>query len=214
MNKSGFLFDMDGLLVNSEPYWQMVEKRVFGAVGVELSDDMLKQTTGLRCMDVATKWFNQFRWQGRSIQQVHDDIIGGMAECFKSDLQVMPGAVELVRKLAAEPDNRVAICSGSPMVLIDTAIEVMGIADCIDVRHTTTEDAFGKPHPLPYLNCAERVERTPQRCVVFEDSVTGCISGKAAGMTVVAVPDGPYNPEAYTFCDQVLESLADFRVSP
>jgi sugar-phosphatase len=211
MDKTTYIFDMDGVLIDSEPFWVKVEQQVFAQVGVELTEQMCATTTGLRCMDVVQHWYNSIGWSGRTLQQVHDDIIEGMLQCFRHEAEAMPGAKALIERLAQNPDNTVAICSGSSMVLIEALIEKMGIGACITVAHSAQDDEFGKPHPMPYLKCAQKLGKLPSECVVFEDSVNGAISGKAAGMYVVAIPDGSYSQDKFAFCDEVIERLTEFK---
>jgi sugar-phosphatase len=210
MNKTAYIFDLDGLLIDSEPMWQKVEQQVFATVGIELTTAMCEQTTGVQIKDVVEFWYQRFPWQNRTKAQVYDDIIAGMVAGFATDLVVKPGAVELITKLAVERKATIAICSASPMVLIDAAVKQMEVGEYIKAKHSAEFDEFGKPHPLPYLKCAKAIGDEPRECVVFEDSVTGAIAGKAAGMYVVAVPDGPYSAEKFAFCDEVITSLTDF----
>ncbi len=210
--KAAYIFDMDGLLVDSEPLWQVVEQQVFASVGVELTIEMCQRTTGLGCKDVVEYWYQRFPWQGRSKQQVNDDIIAGMVAGFERNLPLKPGALALIQQLSENSENKVAICSASPLVLIEAAVSIMGVGERLAVIHSAADDEFSKPHPLPYLKCAKRMGCEPKNCIVFEDSAPGAIAAKAAGMMVVAVPDGPHSPDKFAFCDQVLDSLADYRV--
>ena len=212
MTIKGYLFDMDGLLINSEPQWQQVETEVFASVGIKLTDSLCHQTTGMRTHDVISHWYQRYPWHNRTKQDVCNDIIHGMSAAFEQCVNVKPGAVDLIRRLADNPNNRLAICSGSPLLLIETVAKKLQIGQYMQVLHSTEVDEFGKPHPLPYIKCAQLLGCQPADCVVFEDSGIGAISGKAAGMTVVAVPEGEYSEDKFAFCDQVLTSLADYQV--
>ncbi|MFT4929638.1 MAG: HAD superfamily hydrolase (TIGR01509 family) [Phenylobacterium sp.] len=210
MTKATYIFDMDGLLIDSEPLWQEVEKQVFATVGIQLSTAMCEQTTGLGCEEVVEYWYRRRPWDGRSKVQIHDDIIAAMVASFQRYLPLKPGAVALIKQLAK--NHTVGICSASSMVLIETAVAIMGVEQYIAVIHSATADEFSKPHPLPYLNCAKELACEVHTCIVFEDSAPGAIAAKAAGMTVVAVPEGPYSDDKFGFCDQVLTSLEDYEV--
>lgn len=211
MDKSTFIFDMDGVLIDSEPHWQAVEKQVFADIGITLTSQMCAQTTGLRNSEVVALWHQRFGWQQPSVEQVGRNIINEMVKCFKSNPQFKPGAKELITRLGKNPNNRLAICSSSPDVLIEALVEVMDIGEYVSLVHSAENDEFGKPHPLPYLKCAEKLGSAPGHCVVFEDSLYGALSAKAAGMFVVAVPDGPHTQDKFAFCDQVIDSLEHYR---
>lgn len=210
MNKNTYIFDMDGVLIDSEPQWQMVEKRVFADIGIDLTDEMVASTTGLRCQDVVAQWHRRFAFTQKSQKQVQQEIINGMVDCFETNPSYKPGAKALIERLAANPDNTVAICSGSPIVLIETLVRNLGLEDKIALMHSAEDDEFGKPHPLPYLNCAKDLGKDPSDCVVFEDSAVGAISAKAAGMYVIAIPEGQYSQDKFAFCDEVIGSLLDY----
>lgn len=208
-----FIFDMDGLLVDSEPYWKEVEKAVFATVSIHLTDELCQETVGLRLKDIVLHWYKKFPWQNRSIKEVENAIIDGMIASYKKEVCSKKGAVSLIEKLFETFGHKLAICSSSPLALIETVVEAMGIKDYVKLLHSAERDEFGKPHPLPYLNCAKLLDIPPSQCIVFEDSMNGAISGKAAGMYVVAVPEGRYSEQKFSFCDEVLESLEDFSIS-
>ena len=211
MAVSAYIFDMDGLLIDSEPTWQKVEKQVFGSVGIQMSTQMCEQTTGIRVADVIEYWYERYPWQNKTKAQVYDDIITNMANSFKESLSIKPGAVELITALG-EQGHKLAICSSSPLVLIETAAEVMGIAKYLTTVHSGENEEFGKPHPMSYIHTANKLGVNINDCVVFEDSMVGTIAGKSSGAFVVAVPEGEYSEGKFAFCDQVLTSLLEYQV--
>lgn len=211
MKKDTYIFDMDGVLIDSEPQWQAVEQCVFAQVGVTLTDEMVKTTTGLRCADVVEHWYKRFGWQGKTPQQVQADIIAGMLDCFEHQPNFKEGAKALVEQLSQIKGSSIAICSGSAVVLIESVVRGLGLSEYIKLIHSTEQDTFGKPHPMPYLKCAKKLGKSPDQCIVFEDSSTGAISAKAAGMYTIVIPDGPYKEGQFDFADEVISSLSDFE---
>jgi mannitol-1-/sugar-/sorbitol-6-/2-deoxyglucose-6-phosphatase len=207
-----FIFDMDGLLVDSEPYWRQVEKQVFGLVGIDLTDKMCEETVGLRLGDIVGHWYKKYPWLNYSCDDIEQFIIDGMIACYQKDVCAKTGAVSLINRIFETTGDKTAICSSSPLILIETVAENMGIKDKIRLMHSAQNDEFGKPHPLPYLNCAKFLGISPSQAIVFEDSTTGAISAKAASMYVVAVPEGTYSPNKFSFCDQILNSLDEFKI--
>jgi HAD superfamily hydrolase (TIGR01509 family) len=136
-----------------------------------------------------------------------------MLESYRGHLPLIDGAVDAVRRLAARYPLGLASSSNRP--LIDTVLEVAGIADCFDATVSSEEVAHGKPSPDVYLEAARRLDVEPALCGAVEDSHGGIRSAKAAGMFVVAIPNPTYPPddEALAQADVVLRSLAELQPS-
>ena len=105
-----------------------------------------------------------------------------------------------------------AICSSSPRVIIEATIRALAIQDKIDIIVSADELEHGKPHPMPYTVCAEMLGVDPSQILVFEDSVVGCKSARAAGAYVVAVPENSHHRFETSLCDKVIDSLDQFDV--
>ena len=204
------IFDLDGLLIDSEPIWRRAEREVFATVGVNLTDELCRQTTGLRIHDAVEYWFRSHPWKGKSRAHLVEEIVARVAELLGTHAEPLPGATQAVRWLA---DLRIplAICSSSSLALIEIAAAGLDIRPRFQLVYSTEAETQGKPHPAGYLSCASRLRVSPQQCIVFEDSVNGALAGKAAGMRVVAVPasDTP-DVAAFDFCDRRLRDLTEF----
>ncbi|WP_186739135.1 hexitol phosphatase HxpB [Spirosoma utsteinense] len=186
------IFDMDGLLVDSEPHWRAAERDVFGSVGLMLTDDECKQTTGLPILDVVNYWYARLPWSvqdasGRSNQQLADAITESVHERVASLAEPMPGAVDAVT-FFFERGIPTAIASASPMSLIEVVVDRIGIRPLLTLWHSATLEARNKPAPDVYLGTARKLGVEPADCVAFEDSGSGLISAHSAGMRAVAVP--------------------------
>ncbi len=206
------LFDMDGLLTESESRWRIAEREVADALGLPLTDDDFELTMGVRMADVAKRWFDWHPWEGGpSTHEVAVMVVDRVVE-LTAGAVALPGVIEALDLVAAR-GLRVALCSSSDQRLIDATLEALSLTDRFEVIHSAEFDSHGKPHPEPYLATASELGVAPQRCVVFEDAVSGCIAGKAAGMAVIAVP-APHlrGTAAYGFADVVLESLEHLDV--
>ena len=181
------LFDMDGLLIDSEPVWTVAEKELARRLGGVWSPALKAQIVGTR-LDVAVPTI--LSWYGvpggpSEVLAATDWLLGRMVELFTEGLIALPGATDLLAVLRAE-QIPVALVSSSYRVLVD-AVLAHGFGP-----FTTTvagdEVVRAKPDPEPYLTAAARLEVDPRRCVVLEDSPAGGASGEAAGCAVVAVP--------------------------
>ena len=181
------VFDMDGLLIDSEPLWRRAEQRIFADLGVPLTEEMCLETTGVRLNEVVRLWHSRFPWEGRALDDVAADIIATMIDLVRTEGAPMEG-VEHVLELFEARGLRLALASSSPVALIDAVLDCLGIRARFEVIRSAEPEPYGKPHPGVFLSAAGDLDVEATRCLVLEDSFTGVIAGLAARMKVVAVP--------------------------
>ena len=184
------LWDMDGLLVDTEPLWTVAEVELAAAYGATWDEQIKAAVVGTR-LDVAVPLV--LRHFGMPVTPQHVDeisqwLLRRMGELFSTTLRPMPGAVELHDALRQQGVPQ-ALVSSSYRVLVDGVLAA-GYGP-FDLTLAGDEVRQGKPHPEPYLTAAERLSADPARCVVLEDSPSGVAAGTAAGCAVVAVPSVP-----------------------
>jgi sugar-phosphatase len=203
------IFDMDGLLIDSEPLWRRAEIAVFETVGVTLDEKMCTQTTGMRIDAAIQHWFERFPWQGKSPQQLMHELLLRVRDDVEQTGVCMPGVMETLDNAQAA-GWRIGLASSSPSSLIDCVIHKLGIADYFDACCSAVDELVGKPDPAVYFTAARSLDVAPERCVAFEDSLPGIRSAKAAGMRVVAVPDAERSDDpAFAMADLRLRSLRE-----
>lgn len=203
------IFDMDGLLTESESRWRIAEREACATLGLPLTDADFDATMGVRMRQVAQIWFDRHPWEGPTPDEVADRVVDRVIELC-ADAVPLPGVVETL-DACAEAGLRIGLCSSSDQRMIDAILMAIGLTDRFEVAHSAEADIYGKPHPEPYLVTAGLMGVEPDQCIVFEDSVTGCIAAKAAGMKLVAVPaPGDRGSARFGFADVVLDSLEDF----
>jgi len=205
------VFDMDGLMVDSEPHWQASETAVFKKLGVELTKTDWEGTMGLRLDEVVKHYRAHRPWPGPETDlEVQQMILDEMQAALRRDPRPMPGLHEALGACEAR-DLPLAVASSSPLVLIRAALEGLGIAGRFHHLCSAEKEAHGKPHPAVYMRAAEALGVPCTACLAFEDSLNGAISAKAARMRCAAVPDGRYAPDKkrFAFADAVLGSLAE-----
>ena len=204
------IFDLDGLLIDSEPFWRRAEIEVFGSLGLELSETDVRQTMGLRIDDAVRHWWDRSPWAGMAPAEVERAITARVAELIGRTGEPMPGALDAL-SCCARLGLPVAVCSGSYAVVIEAALDRLGIRSDVAVWHSAEWEPLGKPHPASYLSTAAKLGIDPTGCLAVEDSFNGAISARAARMRVVAVPEaGALDSPRWGFCDAVLPSLAGF----
>jgi HAD superfamily hydrolase (TIGR01509 family) len=205
VSAAAVLFDMDGLLVDSEPLWTVAEIELAAKLGGVWSPELKASVIGTR-LDVAIpailRWFDVAGGPAE-VESALEFMLARMVELFADRLPLMPGALELVDGVRALGVST-ALVSSSYRVLIDAALDSLG-GDRFDVTVSGDEVAQGKPSPEPYLRACALLDVTPANVVVLEDSMSGVVSGESAGAVVVAVPwSGPIRPAARR---PVLDSL-------
>jgi mannitol-1-/sugar-/sorbitol-6-/2-deoxyglucose-6-phosphatase len=202
------VFDMDGVLVDSEPMWRAVEREVFAGVGIELTDEDLYPTMGVRIADVVERWYRRHPWPEPSRAQVAETIVDGVARTVRERGLLLDGARDAVDH-ARSLGLGVALASSSPMALILAVLTLDGLAAKFDVVVSGEDEERGKPDPAVFLSAARRLKVPPERCLAVEDSINGVRAAKAAGMLCVAVPAVGGDADVAIEADLVLGSIGE-----
>lgn len=203
------VFDLDGLLVDSEPLWVRAEMEVFGEVGVTLGEEDCAKTKGLRVDDVVGYWFSRRPWTSCSAAEVETRLVGRVAELLRAEGVPKPGIPEALRA-AREDGRKIALASSSPLRIIEAALARLGLEETFAVVRSAEHEPLGKPHPGIFLRTAEELGVPAVSCLVLEDSLTGVLAAKAARMACIAVPEAyPRHDERFVIADDVVGSLAD-----
>lgn len=207
------IFDLDGLLIDSEPLWQQAEIESFGEVGIPLTREQAQETLGLRSDEVVCQRFDEYGWdeEAHPLEAVEERIIQRVVELIEADARPMAGVFEALDFVEARGLRR-AVASSSRCSVIEAALEALGIADRFELIHSAELELLGKPHPGVYLTTARKLDLAPAECLAFEDSLAGLQSAKEAGMACVAIPDrSVVGNEGFARADLVLTSLADLN---
>lgn len=209
MTERAIIFDMDGLLIDSEPLWVRAELEVFATAGVVLVAEDCVQTKGLRTDDVVAHWHATRGFVGVPVADVETRLIERVAALIASEGEALAG-VEHAIAVARGSGARLALASSSPLRVITAALGRLGLADAFDVIQSAEKEPYGKPHPGVFLETARRLDVSPLGCVVLEDSMNGVIAAKAARMKCVAVPpDDQRGDPRFALADVRLASLAE-----
>ncbi len=207
------IFDMDGLLIDTEPFWQETEKMVFGKRGITITPEMQRATLGLRTDEQIRYWYNRYPWPDpdfKSMENEYDDLVLGF---FKDGAKLMEGA-EYILNLFSSSGLKMALASSSSMLLIDTFVDRFHLRKYFDLLYSAEHEDHGKPHPAVYLSTAALLSTHPSRCLAFEDSLIGLIAARAAMMQVVAVPDDDhFDDPGYGLAHIKLKNLLEFDLT-
>ena len=204
------IFDMDGLLIDSEPLWQEAEISVFSQVRVPLTQEMTKETMGLRVDEVVEHWHTRYPWEKPSKEETAQKIADRVVELVKEKGVAKKGVNQTIQIFVGQ-NIPIAIASSSWRKIIDAVVERLGIAEYISLTHSAQDELHGKPHPGVYLTTAQKLGVLPSECLAFEDSPNGVLAAKAAQMKCIAVPDATVAEDPrFLAADIVLHSLEEF----
>ncbi|UBM59909.1 hexitol phosphatase HxpB [Marinilongibacter aquaticus] len=182
------IFDMDGLLVNSEPCWHIAEKIAFGKVGLDLTTPMCQLTTGKPVPEVVKFWYERQPWSGRDLKTVEEEIFAEAENAIRAHSTLMPGVREAIA-WAEKRGFKIGLASASPMSLIELVLEKFDLKKHFNFYHSAELEAFNKPNPAVYLTVARRLQVDIGNCLILEDSGGGVKGAVASGAQVIAIPD-------------------------
>jgi sugar-phosphatase len=207
----GLIFDMDGVLIDSEPLWRRAEIEEFATVGLDLVEADCLETQGLRIDEAVDFWFRRAPWTKPTPDVVAAAIVERMVVLIESEGDPMPGVVEALA-WASDSRWRLALASSSSNRLIETVLGRFGLDDLFEIKRSAEDEPFGKPHPQVYLSAARDLRLDPSACVAIEDSAHGVASALAAGMQCIAIPPPETRDDPrFATASLCLESIADLR---
>ena len=207
------IFDMDGLIIDSEPLWRLAERAAFAGVGLDLTDDDCRRTTGLRSDEVIGYWFARHPWAGISQEEVVRDLEIRVADLISVRGAALPGVRDAIECLR-DAGLRLALASSSSHDLIRVVLAALGMEDTFEVLSSGADEVRGKPDPAVYLTTVRRLGLPAGECLAFEDSTAGVQAAHAAGLFVVAVPAAAdFDDPRFDRADLKLHSLVDFTLS-
>jgi mannitol-1-/sugar-/sorbitol-6-/2-deoxyglucose-6-phosphatase len=182
------IFDLDGLLIDSEPLWHEAEVAILGPLGVPVAAMGTRQTKGMVVGEVTRYWFERFPWAGPGPDEVARLIDDEVRDLVAARAELRPGALRAIAECRSR-DLSLALGSSSRYRYLETVLRRLALSESFDVVHSAQDEAYGKPHPAVFLGAAARLGVDPTACVVWEDSSAGVLAAKAARMRCIAVPD-------------------------
>lgn len=200
------VFDLDGVLVDSEPVWEQARRGLVAGRGGHWAPDAQQKLMGMSTQEWA-RYLSEDLSVGLPPDEVAAEVIDRMAASYREHLPLLPGAVGAVRRFAARWP--LGLASSSPPALIDTVLEYAGLRPYFQVTMSTEQVPQGKPAPDIYLAVTARLGVAPASCAAVEDSSNGLRSAAAAGLLVIAVPrpEYPPDPDALAAAALVLPTL-------
>ncbi len=182
------IFDMDGVLINSEPLWKIAETEILTSLGVPVTEEQIHNTSAMSVKGICEYWYNLHPWEGTSFEEVENIIVARVIELISKHDTKLPGVTEILeyfKKLGL----KIGLATNSSHDIIKVVLTKCEIKQYFDFLASAKDVENGKPAPDVYLFAAKNLNTEPKHCLVFEDSVVGVQAANSAGMDVIALPN-------------------------
>ncbi len=202
------VFDLDGLLIDSEEVWDGVRERLVRERNGRWHEQAQQDMMGMSSLEWS-RYMHEALGLAETPAEINAEVVRRMAAAYRERLPLVPGAAEAVRRLAARWPLGLASSSNRP--LIDLVLALAGLDSLFRTTVSSEEVGRGKPAPDVYLEAVRRLGVEPASTAAIEDSGNGILSARAAGMRVIAIPNPTFPPrqEALAAADVVLASLGE-----
>ena len=208
---SAVIFDMDGLIIDSEPLWKIAEIETFKEVGFDFTFEMCALTTGMRIDEVVEFWRAKLEWESFTNTEIVDKIQNKMIQLIKERGKLLPGIIESLNLLNAN-DVLIGLASSSSMSLINTTVDTLKIRKFFNVIHSAENEIAGKPNPAVFLSAAKMLKVNPEKCLVLEDSKAGMSAGINANMRTIVIPELGTSPKWANRGYKKLKTMLEFNL--
>jgi mannitol-1-/sugar-/sorbitol-6-/2-deoxyglucose-6-phosphatase len=207
------IFDMDGVLIDSEPFWRQAELSVFPDYNIHITEDDCRSTAGLRIFEVVQHWMQVFNLPQLNAETIANQVVHEVIRLVHSSGQALPGVYASLDHIT-EMHIPIAVATSSPKLLMEAVLSKLNIQSKIKFAVSADGLEYAKPHPEIFLKTAKLLGVHPTRCLVIEDTINGMIAAKAARMTVCVVPEPiAYNNPRFALADQVLNNLNELKLA-
>lgn len=203
------IFDMDGVIVDSEPLWRRAMIKGFNSVGIDFTEEDCRKTQGTRFKEVVELWLNVHKVTSIRAPELEHHILRILLQLIDEEGQAIHGVLEVLRE-GIDKGLRIGLATSSSHELMYAVLEKLQMRLYFDALVSAEHMAFGKPHPEVFLQCAEQLRVSPSSCLVLEDSLNGVIAAKAAQMRVIAIPDTEHaHLKQFALADYKVTTMAE-----
>ncbi len=212
MKVQAVIFDMDGLLIDTEPLWRTAEVNVFTKLGATITHDECRETMGLRLDEAVKYWYEKKRWESSiPLKEVEAQIVDDLVGQVRNSGTPKEGVAEIIKFFQSE-GIRMCIASSSSSLIINEVVKCLNIGSALEFTHSAEFEPFGKPHPAVFLSTLRKLNLPPSAVLVFEDSARGVAAATAAGIQTIGVPEHDTDPGELirAGADLVIASLRNF----
>ncbi len=199
------IFDMDGVLIDSEALWKKAENEVFTSLGVRVTEKYAELTKSMTTSEATKFWFDKYPWENIDLETVEQMFISRVIDFIKTEDCEIDGIKLFIKKLK-EKNYKIGLATNSPNRIIPTVLQKLAISHLFDSVSSAEFEEKGKPHPAIYFTTSKKLNTAPTNCLAIEDSYSGMLAAKKAGMKVAAFANG--NKEMnYPLADYKIDSF-------
>jgi sugar-phosphatase len=201
------IFDMDGVLIDSEPLWRRAMVKGFKQFGMTVTEEECKTTMGRRINEVVNYWVNIHSVNPLKSPEIEKTIIEVLLNLIENEGKAISGVLDLLN-FCKNKQLKIGLATSSSELLMQTVLNKLQIKNYFNSVVSAQNLKYGKPNPEVFLICAENLGVNPSECIVIEDSINGAIAAKAAQMHLIVVPDAnSLNPEKFSIADYNLDNM-------
>ncbi|MGI9533569.1 MAG: HAD family hydrolase [Thermodesulfobacteriota bacterium] len=204
------IFDMDGVIINSEPLWEKSEKILMNNFGLAYNSDYRDKILGLNQTDSACLLRDTFNIN-KTVNEIIDERLKILLRLYEDELTLINGIEKLISD-SLKKRLKVGLASSSPMRIIEFVLNKFEIKKYFHSVVSGECTINGKPHPDIYIKASKQLGIDPGECIAVEDSINGTISAKNAGMYCIAIPDTRLLINEYKIADLIVNRLSDIKI--
>ncbi|WP_341224426.1 HAD-IA family hydrolase [uncultured Arcticibacterium sp.] len=182
----GFIFDMDGIIIDSEPLWKKAEKEVFSSLGVQLTEELCLITERMTTSEVTKFWFEKFPWEGKTLKSTENSVVNRVSELIKKEGKAIKDVKDFIKRIKLA-GFKIGLATNSPAILIPVVLEKLELSNYFDVIASSEFELVGKPNPSVYKTALRKLNLDAKECIAIEDSNSGLMAAKRAGLKTVAL---------------------------
>ena len=203
------IFDMDGVLIDSEPLWRKAMIEGFASIGVLITEEDCKKTTGNRLKEVVEYWFEKLDILDFLPTEIEHRIINMLVKLINNEGKAISGVIEVIN-FCKNKNIKIGLATSSSNHLMEAVLEKLNLKNTFKSSISAENMEYGKPHPEVFLICASQLQISPLECIVIEDSINGVIAAKAAFMRVIALPEQEnINNHKFSIADYKLNNMQE-----
>jgi sugar-phosphatase len=188
-NKKAVIFDMDGVIIDSEKHWKQAEYEVFTSLGVIVTDFDSEMTKSMTTSEVTKFWYAKYPWENKDLKEVEQMVISRVIEFIETENCQIIGVKPFIEKLKTKK-YKIGLATNSPDRIMHVVLNKLKMLHLFDSVVSAESEKRGKPDPAIYFKSAQELDTKPEDCIAIEDSYTGMLAAKNAGMTVIAFTNG------------------------
>ena len=210
MNKKAIIFDMDGVIIDSEKLWAQAENEVFTSLGVKITSELSEKTKSMTTAEVTKFWYEKFPWKSTDPEIVEQRVVSRVIQLIETEECNIRGVKPFLEKLKTQ-NYKIGLATNSPLKIIPAVLKKLDISHFFDIVWSAEFEEKGKPDPSIYYSTAKKLNTKPEHCLVIEDSYSGMLAAKKAGMTVVAFTNGN-NEIDFEIADYKINNFEDDKI--